>query len=186
MLKDDIRKEVLDKLNTKDPMQRMDESRQLFKSCLELIKKQQYQSIGIYYGQFPELETYQLCDYLYEHNYKVLVPRVEKERQMTFREYRGEDSMELSNFGVYQPMEHLPIFNAEEIELLIVPGLAFKENGERIGFGGGYYDRFLEKFPFIPTVSMVFPEQIYPLNAWKIESHDILVNKIIQIGEADA
>ena len=63
-----------------------------------------------------------------------------------------------------------------DIDLLIVPGIAFDSEGFRMGFGGGYYDRFLQSFKG-NTVSLAFQEQI--VSNLPKEDHDIPVEKII-------
>jgi 5-formyltetrahydrofolate cyclo-ligase len=61
------------------------------------------------------------------------------------------------------------------LDLLIVPGLAFSKKGYRIGFGGGYYDRFLSAFDG-KTVSLVFGEQFN--DQWTPDVFDIPIDKI--------
>lgn len=63
-----------------------------------------------------------------------------------------------------------------DIDLLLVPGLAFMNNGYRLGFGGGYYDRFLKLYKK-QTASLAFSSQI--VSQLPVESHDIPVQKII-------
>lgn len=81
----------------------------------------------------------------------------------------------LSSFGVEEPLVFEKVVK-DEIDLLIVPGLIFSSEGYRIGFGGGYYDRFLKDFQG-PTVSLAFGEQIR--DDWQPENFDIPVAKII-------
>ncbi|MDP4171615.1 MAG: 5-formyltetrahydrofolate cyclo-ligase, partial [Bacillota bacterium] len=65
---------------------------------------------------------------------------------------------------------------ASQIDLQIVPGLAFDTAGFRLGFGGGYYDRYLKEFTGV-TLSLAFVPQI--IGNLPIEPHDIPVSKII-------
>ena len=79
---------------------------------------------------------------------------------------------EASSFGVEEPISEQ---EAHHLDLLIVPGLAFSKNGYRIGFGGGYYDRFLSAFDG-KTVSLVFGEQFN--DQWTPDVFDIPIDKI--------
>ena len=72
--------------------------------------------------------------------------------------------------------EETNIIPIENISYLIVPGVVFDQNGYRIGFGGGYYDRFLSKYDG-PTISLAFDEQI--LLEVPNESFDIPVQSIL-------
>ena len=66
----------------------------------------------------------------------------------------------------------------DEIDLMVVPGVAFKENGQRLGFGGGYYDRYLAKYPGFKC-SLALSTQLASDDEWQPESFDIPVDRII-------
>ena len=72
------------------------------------------------------------------------------------------DQLESVYFGLLEPIEAETDFVAKDnIDLLIVPGIAFTEPGYRTGVGGGYYDRYLQHYQG-RTVSLAFHEQIVP------------------------
>jgi 5-formyltetrahydrofolate cyclo-ligase len=66
--------------------------------------------------------------------------------------------------------------DASRIDLMIVPGLAYTREGYRLGFGGGYYDRYLQNYHG-KTISLAFNEQLVP--NFLVEEHDIPVSEII-------
>ncbi len=70
------------------------------------------------------------------------------------------------------PLPHLPTLPAAEADIIIVPGLAFTLEGDRLGYGGGYYDRLLASLPQnIPTLALALPEQILP--TLPTDEHDV-------------
>ena len=68
----------------------------------------------------------------------------------------------------------------EQIDVIVVPGVVFDRNGYRIGFGGGYYDRYLQDFEGL-RVSLAFQEQLY--TEVPRESHDLPVHILITDNE---
>jgi 5-formyltetrahydrofolate cyclo-ligase len=82
-------------------------------------------------------------------------------------------------FGILEPRkESARIFNPEEIDLVIVPGVAFDEHRNRIGFGAGFYDRFLESVrPSCAKIGIAFEFQIY--DEVPVEEHDIPLDLVI-------
>lgn len=73
-------------------------------------------------------------------------------------------------WGIPAPNPDLPDVSPEQIDLLIVPGVAFTPDGKRLGYGGGYYDRFLPQCIRATLVALAFPEQLLP--ELPAESHD--------------
>jgi len=67
-------------------------------------------------------------------------------------------------------------FQKEQIDLIIVPALAFDQNNYRMGYGGGYYDRFLSREPGHPTIALCYDFQYFP--RLEAEDHDIPVNVV--------
>ncbi len=88
----------------------------------------------------------------------VAVPKSLPEHQLVFFEVDANTTYQTTAFGVEEPVSQLQVLK-ETIDLLLVPGVVFAKNGYRIGFGGGYYDRYLTDYQG-KTCSLVFSEQL--------------------------
>lgn len=111
----------------------------------------------------------------------VCVPRVDwNERRMTAVEILGfEDEFEVRRHGVREPVNGRPVA-LDEIDLIVVPGLAFDTAGRRVGRGGGFYDRFLSQ-PLVRSCrakvcGVCFDSQI--IDAAPVEPHDARVDVV--------
>lgn len=138
--------------------------------------------VGITISRPPEVDTYQIIRKAWELGKQIVAPKCyPKERKLAFRTLTEFSQLESVYYGLLEPIEEqteelLP----ENINLLIVPGLAYTREGYRLGFGGGYYDRYLSDFRG-DTISLCFQSQV--ISQFSIEEHDIPVSKIITNNE---
>lgn len=134
--------------------------------------------IGITISKRPEVDTYQIIRKAWALGKQVVVPKCyPKEKKLVFRTLKEFSQLESVFYGLLEPIEErTDKVEANEIDLLIVPGLAYTREGYRVGFGGGYYDRFLTNY-YGKTLSLAFHNQI--VEQFEMERHDLPVSKII-------
>lgn len=129
------------------------------------------------YASFgSEISTVSLIKQLLANGKRIALPRCESSGIMTFHIIDSPECLSEGKYGIYEPSGSLESPAITKNTSAVVPGLAFTEKGFRLGYGGGYYDRFLSKFPFVYTVGVVYEELI----AESLPSlpHDITVNAI--------
>ena len=127
------------------------------------------------YLSFPhEFQTQELIEQALKDGKKVLIPKTYPKGRMDFVVYHPQQLVKTS-FGLLEPQGDLEVVAASQIDLVHVPGLAFTTEGYRIGYGGGYYDRYLKHFTG-HTLSTVYPCQIRDFSP---ENHDIPVQEVL-------
>ncbi|MGG6431231.1 5-formyltetrahydrofolate cyclo-ligase [Anoxybacillus sp. D401a] len=134
--------------------------------------------IGITISRQIEVDTICIIKRAWQEGKRVAIPKCNvTTKQITFREIHSFEQMERSFFDLYEPIvEETKEVQKHEIDLLFVPGLAFVRRGYRLGYGGGYYDRYLADFPN-DTLSVAYDCQI--VSTLPVEKHDIPVKMII-------
>lgn len=103
----------------------------------------------------------------------ILVPCSKKDRKLVFYPVCPETRFVVSSYGIEEPVEVAEY--SERIDLVVVPGVVFNVDGYRIGYGGGYYDKYLAQYTG-KTCSLVFSEQIQ--EHWRPEIFDQPVQKL--------
>lgn len=133
-------------------------------------------TIGIYYPLPHEVDLRPL---LAEHpQHRFAFPRCLKERRMEFRHVRDlAADMEPAAMGIPAPKAHCSAIAPEALDILIVPGVAFTAQGDRIGYGGGYYDRYIPRCPQAQIIALAFIEQLLP--ELPTEPHDCCIRPVL-------
>ena len=177
-IKTSLRQATLAALKSMPASSRQQLTDDLWQQFLALLADEGYQRIGLYYGVGEEVPTAQWLDPLVDLGYQVFLPRMMPQRALDFCLYHGQESLEQVFRGIYQSSQAEPAVDVASLDLLVVPGLGFREDGQRIGFGGGYYDRLLAQIE-TPTLSLVLPCQYYDQSAWQAEAHDQAVGRLL-------
>lgn len=179
MKKAELRKETLIKLKTfADSPQKIAVEEQLYKKLFATSEWQTAQTIGVT-TSFPfELNTQPIIEHAWQKNKNIAIPRVDGKGIMNFYQHTAKSELKSSAFGIKEPTKTAMLVLPNAIELLIIPGIVFHQNGQRIGYGGGFFDRYLHDFTG-NTLSLPFDFQIN--NNWEMETFDLPVKKLITI-----
>ena len=109
----------------------------------------------------------------------LLLPRCEAPGIMTARRIACMEDLEPGSYGLPEPKDSCAAVNPQEIDLILVPGVAFDRAGHRIGQGGGYYDRFLEKSG---ALRVGICHEFALIDAVVHEAHDRMMDNVITPG----
>jgi 5-formyltetrahydrofolate cyclo-ligase len=133
--------------------------------------------IFMFVGFGSEIQTLEYIENLVNDGYKVCIPKVNKiTKKMDIYQFTSREMLEESKFGILEPTISSKLVNPEEIMVTITPGVAFSKDGYRIGYGGGFYDKFYFDYPNSIRIGVCFSLQI--VDTLEYESHDAKVNYI--------
>lgn len=110
----------------------------------------------------------------------VLVPRVEMNKELSLHEIKDpKKDLKKGSYDVMEPRpERTRLAELEEVNCIIVPGVAFDKKNYRIGHGIGYYDRFLKKFdPTVLKIGLAFSFQV--IQTVPAEAHDVKLDMVL-------
>ena len=125
-----------------------------------------------------EVDTRRLISDALEEGKRIVVPVTDvRQRRLDHSEIVSLDELEPSVFGLLEPKEACRrLIGIVEMDLVIVPGVAFDPRGHRIGFGGGFYDRFLREVR-APKIALAYSFQV--LEAIEVDPHDVKMDQIV-------
>ena len=173
-MKAELRKQVLQEMKAIPRQQKQFIDQTLTERLLQHPFYQEAKVIASYLSFPHEFQTQELIEQALKDGKKVLIPKTYPKGRMDFVVYEPQQLVKTS-FGLLEPQGDLEVVDASQIDLIHVPGLAFTTEGYRIGYGGGYYDRYLEHFSG-HTLSTVYPCQV---QQFMPENHDIPVQEVL-------
>ena len=156
-------------------------SRQL---AMQLYETELYRSARAIYAYLPynqEVRTWDIILTAWADGKRVAVPKVYGD-EMEFLWLENFDTIAPGGWDIPEPTFDEPIAD-DESALILMPGLAFDPEGHRVGYGGGFYDKYLEKHPGHLLVALCYPFQMF--DHLDVEEHDVPVDLVICAEEAD-
>ena len=171
MTKEELRKQM--KLIRKLEEAKERKSEIIFLSVINHPVYKEANTVALYNSLPEEVDTNDLIQFSLRNKEVVLLPKVVGDQIVFVRIHRGTRYRSTS-FQIQEPMED-EIYQGP-IDLAIVPGVAFTKGGDRLGFGGGYYDRFLQDHP-CKKMGICFESQI--VEEIPTEKNDIQMDTVI-------
>lgn len=144
----------------------------------QFLASEYYKNASVIYGYLPynqEVRTVPILEQALRDGKKVAVPKVYGDT-MQFHYLTDLTRVAASEMGIPEPMGDEPVA-CDENALVLMPGLAFDKNGNRMGYGGGYYDKFLSAEPKHPTVALCYDFQL--VEAIPTDAYDIPVDLVL-------
>jgi 5-formyltetrahydrofolate cyclo-ligase len=134
--------------------------------------------VMVYASKPGEVDTHGLIAWLLSRGTRVVVPIIEQEtRSLRLSELRDPADLKPSTFSVPEPIGHEIPADPSSIGLVVVPLIAFDSRGFRLGYGAGYYDRFLAKNPHMKKVGVAFACQ--KIKVVPTDDNDIAMDIIV-------
>ncbi len=152
-----------------------------FDLILNILKKKKISGkiIGGYYPYNYEIDILQILEKLEKKKFAITLPKIKKNAQMNFFQWSINDPLVINKFGIPEPISKMVKYP----DILLVPLVAFDKNFNRIGYGGGFYDRYIHKIrkrKKVLTIGFAYSFQKVkkiPTNNYDVKLDFIITNK---------
>jgi len=148
----------------------------LAEKLFSTVQYRDCKSLYAYLSFNQEVRTNPIIQRAWADGKRVAVPKVVGDEMVFIWIDSFEGLAPQGAFHIMEPIEDGPVAE-DETALILMPGLAFDPQGHRVGYGGGYYDRFLENEPDHPLVALCYDFQLY--DRLEVEAHDVPVDVVI-------
>lgn len=179
LLKAELRKYYIAKRDRISANERSEKTGRINARLLSLSAFISARTIGFYCAFGSEVETRAMMKATFERGKKIFLPTINpQDKSMTYSEHNGDlDNLVCNFYGILEPQG--PPQTSQILDLIIVPGLAFDRRGRRLGYGAGYYDRFLKQVR-AKTIGIAFSEQMHtslPANRYDVPVNIVITDK---------
>ena len=177
-----IRTQMLEKRDALSTSKKAAWDHDICQQISQIAVQQKLACLHTYLPMDSEVDLFPVIESLLKEGVKIVTPKSLPKRKLSNLVLHSLEELEEGIFGTRHPA------NSEEYtgayELILVPGLAFDLQGNRVGYGAGYYDIFLEGHPDALKLGVCYPFQI--LNTVPTEPHDILLDGLVYPGKGDS
>ncbi len=147
-------------------------------SILKILKKKIVKGkiLGAYYPYNYEVDVIHILEKFQKKNYQIALPKIKKNSQMDFFSWSVYEPLSVNKYGIAEPISNKIIYP----DILLVPLVAFDRNLNRVGYGGGFYDRYIKKLrknKKIITIGLAYSfQKVKKIN---VNKHDIKLDFIV-------
>ena len=162
MEREHIRAETLRQRDGLAPEVRATFSQRITDSVVRWIQSEGFDTVMLYLSMRSEVETQDLLEKLLHAEKQVCAPVVDTDQNRLIpRRIQGSKTeLVRHRYGMLEPNNTCPIFPIVQLQLIIVPGIAFDCKGYRLGYGKGFYDRFLTECPHAIPIGLAYQIQV--------------------------
>ncbi|WP_297630844.1 5-formyltetrahydrofolate cyclo-ligase [uncultured Clostridium sp.] len=170
-----VRKTISIKRDSLNQNEKTIYDKKIIQYFIELEEYKKAENICIYVSFKSEINTREIIEIALRDRKNIYVPRVKKNREMEFIKINSLRDLEKNKMGILEPKLNLTEL-VEKVDINVLPGLAFDLERGRIGYGGGYYDRYFQNINCL-NVSLCYEIQI--IEKIPMEKHDIKYDYLI-------
>ncbi|MFN2614212.1 MAG: 5-formyltetrahydrofolate cyclo-ligase [Actinomycetota bacterium] len=174
--KDIVRRTVLAKRSRLDADERRARALEASERLLALPEIARATSVVAFVSIRSEIPTEPLLTALLEKDVMVLLPYVADDGALQAAAVGSTTELEPGYRGIPEPRARIPV-EPSSADAVVVPGVAFDERGRRLGYGGGFYDRFLAGCGSTPTIGFCFEMQV--VEDVPVAAHDLGVDLVV-------
>ena len=174
MNKSEIRKKILN-------LRRRNYSSKIFinfKKVFKILKLKKFNGgvIGGYYPYNCEIDIIEILKQFEKKNYQISLPKIKKKNQMDFYNWSFYDPLLINKYGIPEPISQKKVYP----NILFVPLVAFDKENNRVGYGGGFYDRYINRIKKLKRVITIgFAYSFQEVKKIKTEKYDTKIDLII-------
>ena len=145
---------------------------------IKILKKRNFKNkiLGVYYPYNYEIDIMPLVEKFQKLNYSITLPKIGMNSEMHFFQWSTKDPLSINKFGIPEPISNKTKFP----DILLVPLLAFDKNFNRIGYGGGFYDRYINRLKKIKKIIIIgVAYSFQKIKKIPVEKYDIKLDFVV-------
>ena len=149
-----------------------------FQEILNILKERNIKKkiVGGYYPYNYEIDSIHILDKFEKRKYRISLPKIRKNSQMDFFQWSLNDPLIINKYGIPEPISK----KTQYPDILLVPLVAYDKDLNRLGYGGGFYDRYIKKIKKKKDVIIIgFSYSFQKIKQIKINKHDIKLDFVL-------